>query len=586
MVEHLSRAAQRAKYRIDKVLFRRIWRLSRPYWLRAGALPAWAALAATVVAAVLTAGATAWASYRMKDFTDALIAGHRDSFIHNLLLFIALHAAAMLLAQPLNAAISNWLSWDWRGWLTRHLVTEYLDHRNYYDIALHGDLDNPDQRLQESTTLFVKTVLALPTTLLGQVGTILAGIAVIVALDRNLALAACALGAAQIITSYLSVIPFVRLNSEMLVAEADLRFSLVRVREHAEAIAFYHGERAERGHIFRRIALAVRRQLNMGYYEVFQTRVLPQIFNLGWVLLPFLVLGPKVLSGQLTYGSVAQATVLAAQIMMSVMMLAAFVSEIGRAAPQTIRLAEIQERLDSLRAGREAQDGPRIAVIRHGEAIRLTDLTIDTPDGGQRLLHGLTLSVEPGTNLAILGQTGVGKSSLLRVMAGLWTRGTGQLEMPVPAECLFLPQRPYMAATDLRSQLHYPHNVPVTDEALQDILATVNLSHLLTLHGDLSTVRHWDRILSLGEQQRIAFARILVSRPRFVFLDEATSAVDHATETRLYNLLRETGATFVSIGHRLTILDHHTHILTLQAGGDWTLEPHCRAAETELMEKL
>jgi putative ATP-binding cassette transporter len=204
--------------------------------------------------------------------------------------------------------------------------------------------------------------------------------------------------------------------------------------------------------------------------------------------------------------------------------------------------------------------------------LEIEDLTLLTPDSERTLLHKLSLSVKPGESLLIVGESGSGKSSLLRAIAGLWYAGSGTIRRPAPEDVLFLPQQPYMLLGSLRSQLLYPNKaLPVSDDDLLAALERVNLPNLAHRVGGLDVELDWPKLLSVGEQQRLAFARLLLTKPRFAILDEATSALDIPNETSLYQQLLESHTTVISVGHRSTILKFHTQILEL----DGTRRLHC-----------
>jgi putative ATP-binding cassette transporter len=243
-------------------------------------------------------------------------------------------------------------------------------------------------------------------------------------------------------------------------------------------------------------------------------------------------------------------------------------------AYKVARLGEIAEAFDALDTSEGAPRRAGVIEFRQGTDVRLDSIDLSTPGGEQLLASKLSLHIRPGDHWVISGRTGVGKSSLLRLMAGLWCKGDGMVTLPPAAEMLFLPQNPYMMPGTLREQLCYPH-LPAgqADARLQSLLEKVSLADLAARYGGLDASQDWPRVLSLGEQQRIAIARALLLQPRYLFLDEATSAVDFATERALYGALVNSKITCVSVGHRDSILDFHQHELRLLGQGRWQARP-------------
>jgi len=567
-------------YKLSRQLLQRIWRLLRPYWARREAWPSWIVAIALVALALGVSLLAGYTSIVLAHLTDDIVARNVPAYWKLLWFFLALTGGRALGRVTMNLLDSR-LSLHWRNWLTTHLVDQYLAKRTYFDIALVEDLDNPDQRIQENVAPFTDLVTYFPRQVISNLLDMATGAAILATVDLRLLAIVLTYVLIQGGVMGLLSIPTIKQNFEVAVAEADLRYGILHVRQNAETVAFYGGERSERRQILERLATAVRKQLTL---VVYQAKLYggSEAFGLVWTAIPYLLLVPIFFAGHITYGAIAQGTFAANQILQALSILLTIIPSLTKAAPQAVRLAEIQERFEAMDVERGDPSISRL-TLRRGHAVGLDHVSLETPGGEQTLVRDLSLRLSLGDHLVIVGQTGVGKSSLLRAMAGLWTRGQGCIEMPPQEDCLFLPQRPYMILADLRSQLLYPRGRMQDDDALQAILERVNLPHLLAKHGGLDAVRDWGKVLSLGEQQRIAFARILVSRPAYVFLDEATSAVDLATEAQLYNLLAASGASYVSIGHRASILGYHTHALRLMPEGAWELGP---VDEIAAMESL
>jgi putative ATP-binding cassette transporter len=294
-------------------------------------------------------------------------------------------------------------------------------------------------------------------------------------------------------------------------------------------------------------------------------------FSTLWLVLPFVFLAPGYFRHELEYGTIAQSIAATALLLQSLSLFLQFIPSLSLTSHKVARLGEIAEAFDGLEApNRQSPRQSGLIEFREGREVRLDGIDLTTPGGEQLLVSKLSLHIAPGEHWVISGRTGVGKSSLLRLIAGLWCKGSGTITVPPAAEMLFLPQKPYMLPGTLREQLCYPRKPSGQTEAqLQGLLEQVCLADLAVRYGGLDTVRDWSRLLSLGEQQRIAIARALVVQPRYLLLDEATSAVDFVTERSLYAVLADSDITCISVGHRESILNFHQHELRLLGLGRW-----------------
>ena len=345
--------------------------------------------------------------------------------------------------------------------------------------------------------------------------------------------------------------------------------SLVRVREHAEPIAFHDGEAREMSallQVFDRLYANCRRVLGWQ----FRLNLLQYGHSFLTIVLPTVIIANDVLSGQLEVGRAIQAAGAFAAILGALTIIVQNFDGLSRFSAGIDRLHTFSQALDEVAA-------PTTNVATHiqttpGDCLALHGVSVFTPDHGQRLVQGLTLTVAPGQGLMIVGPSGAGKSSLLRAMAGLWNTGAGTITRPTGAHMLFLPQQPYLPLGDLRCQLTYPQAANTfSDGELLQWLNRVNLPTLAERFGGLGTELDWSRVLSVGEQQRLAFARALLARPRYLLLDESTSALDAANEALLYGQLAALGITPISVSHHYAIASFHHQTLELHGDGGWGL---------------
>lgn len=560
-------------YRIDRLFFARLWKLCRPYWLRGGGRRSWVALATLLLLGVGISLFGGYLSNLSADRTNAMVEKNEPLFWQLFILLASIGFGIFVVGQ-VQSFIGTWLNLDWRRWLTTHLIDEYLQHRTYYEITVDKDIDNPDQRIQEQVMPFCQTMSNLPQKLFTTSATMGVQAVILAGISPQMLMATVVYAAVSMVVTLWLYGPTIRQNWNATVAEADLRYGLLHVRDNAETVAFYRGESAERQHLVQRLSSAIKAQLRILVYQL-KLNGVSEISNVVWSALPMLLIVPLYFKGDISYGTIDQGIFAASILLMGLSTFTQFIPELSAAVPMVVRLAEIQEKFELLGHSRGSEAGvPRID-LRFSDTVTLDNVSVQTPGGEQQLVQGLTLNVRPGEHLVIIGQTGVGKSSLLRVLAGLWSRGEGRIGMPAPSQLLFLPQRPYMRLGTLRDQLLYPHAMSrgLTDADLQAVLERVNLHSLAEKHGGLNAENDWTRVLSLGEQQRLGFARVLISSPRYVFLDEATSAVDLDTEALLYRMIaRLPDTTFISIGHRPSLFAYHVNALQLRADG-WQLLP-------------
>jgi vitamin B12/bleomycin/antimicrobial peptide transport system ATP-binding/permease protein len=583
---------------------RQFWRITGAYFTGPESVKVWLWLAVILLLVVAGVRLEVLLSFQSNDMLtafQAVAAGLgtgdekvKQSGAHGFWLSIMIYSilGALYIARLLlDMFLMQRFSLAWRAWLTDRLTGDWLDGKAYYRTRFIDDkIDNPDQRIQSDIDIFTANNGPLPnvpyyytqnTLLFGAINAVvsmvsftailwnLSGPMTLPLIHYELPRAIFWIGIVFVL--FASVIafwigrPIIWLSFRNEKFNAAFRYALVRLRDASEAVAFYRGEAAERSGLRKLFAPVVNN------YKRYVARSLG--FN-GWnwsmgqliVPLPYVLQFPRFYSGEITLGAMNQSASAFGQIQDG---LSWFRNAYDLFAGY--RAAII--RLDGLvTANEEGRALPEITTMPCVDGtVRLDDVEVRTPDGKQ-LIEPLDLRLEVGDTMVVTGASGVGKTTLLRSLAELWPYTSGTLTRPCgPNETMFLSQLPYVPLGDLRAVVSYPNEEgAIDDRTLKRMLGTVALPHLVPR---LDEVLDWAKVLSPGEQQRIAFARILLTRPKAVFLDEATSALDEGLEFMLYNMVRSElpDTILVSVSHRSTIEQHHTHELELLGGGEWRL---------------
>ncbi|MEH2128698.1 ABC transporter ATP-binding protein/permease [Nostoc sp.] len=529
---------------------------------------AWGMLILLILLIITLVSLSVFNSFISRDLIDIITKEKDFTKFFNTLWIYSIALVFVTFLVGFTKFVRKQIALDWYQWLNNHVLAKYFSNRAYYKINFTSDIDNPDQRLSQEIEPIANSALNFSATFLEKILEMIAFLIILWSISQQVAIILVAYTIiGNLIAVYLTQ-EFNKINQEELELKADYNYALTHVRTHAESIAFFQGENQESNIIQRRfnnLIKTVKRKIvwernkdifNRGYQAVIQ-------------IFPIIIFGPLDIRGEMGFGEISQAS-LACSLFANA--LAELINEFGTSGRFSSYVKRLSDFSDALQEVTEEPENVSTIKTIEENHLAFENVTLQTPNYEQVIVEDLSLAVQPGEGLLIVGPSGRGKSSLLRAIAGLWNAGKGRLVRPPLEEVLFLPQRPYIILGTLREQLLYPKtNRQMTDAELKEVLRQVNLQNLLSRVEGFDTEVPWENILSLGEQQRLAFARLLVTHPRFTILDEATSALDLKNEGSLYQQLQATKTTFISVGHRESLFNYHQWVLELSQDSSWQL---------------
>ena len=559
-----------------------IWRLARPYFVSEDRWAGRILLGAVIALELLIVAINVMLNQWNNRFYNALQERNWDNFVWELLFFCALAAAFIVLAVY-KLYLNQWLQIRWRRWMTRQYLDRWLADANHYRMQLLGDAaDNPDQRISEDINLFIDRTLTLTVGLLSAIVTLFSFIVILWTLSAAAPLLLfgtsfvipgylvwAALLYAMVGTALTHLIgwPLVGLNFRQQRFEADFRFNLVRVRENSEQIALLRGESDEREQLFNRFGRVVGNFMQI-MLRTKKLTFLTASYTQVSTIFPFIVIGPAYFAGTIQLGGLKQTASAFTSVQTALSFFVDAYRQLAEWRAVIARLDGFNVAVESAQAAATAKPGIEVVSHTGKDAIRIDDLVVRLPQGGT-LVAADDLVIAAGERVLVTGSSGAGKSTLFRAIAGTWPFGAGTIHVPKGAKVMTLPQRPYFSIGTLAAAVTYPAEPGTfSTEVLAEVITAVGLP---ALAGRLTEEAHWNRMLSLGEQQRLGIARAILQAPDYLFLDEATASLDESAEAAIYRLLDERlqHTTIVSIGHRSTLSAFHGRGIALVRDGDF-----------------
>ena len=558
-----------------------VWRIAVPYFGSEDKFAGRLLLASVVTIELMVVGINVLLNQWNNRFYNALQEKNWDGFVREIGIFSIL-AACFIALSVYQLYLNQWLQIRWRLWLTNHYLGEWLDGPNHYRMQLQGDAaDNPDQRITDDVKLFVDQTLNISVGLLSAVVTLASFVVILWGLSaeapltifgNEFAIPGYLVWGALIYAVFGTALthwigsPLVLLDFQQQRYEADFRFNLVRVRENSEQIALLRGESAERGRLSQRFGRVVQ-----NWYEIMSRTKRLTAFTSSYsqaaVIFPYVLVAPAYFADKIQLGGMMQTASAFSSVQSALSFFVSIYRTLAEWQAVIARLDGFEAAIASAAALPVGAGSIDVVASTGSDNIELRQLLVRLPNGTP-LVSTDGFSIHGHERTLVTGPSGAGKSTLFRAIAGVWPFGTGAIAIPSRTTLMMLPQRPYFPVGSLQAAIVYPAEANAYPaELVGNALIAVGLPQLVSRLEDDA---HWNRMLSLGEQQRLGLARALLHAPQYLFLDEATASLDEASEAALYRLLTEKlpATTVVSIGHRSTLEAFHQRNVVLARDGD------------------